>query len=216
MSSVFYRPRDQLGITEEHPIGPRFANAYAATKAAGEERVRRYEGPWVILRPRAVFGPGDTVLFPRLLTAARHGKLPRIVRRGAPAVGDLIAVDALVDYMLRACERPGLTGCFNLTNAEPVVLADFLDETLRRLDLAVPTRRVPYRVARTAALAAELLWSGLRLRGEPPVTRFGVDVLAFSKTFDVSRALAALGPPSVSLRQGLDDFVAWQRARLAT
>jgi len=211
-SSVFYRPCDQLGLTEDAPIGPRFANDYAATKAAGEERVRRYPGSWVLVRPRAVFGPGDTVLFPRLLAAARRGKLPRIVRRGPPAVVDLIAVDALVDYLWRAAEG-SMTGCYNLTNAEPVVLHEFLDETFRRLGLPLPGRRVPYGVARTAAGAAELLWRVLRLSGEPPVTRFGVDVLAFSKTFDVTRALDALGPPSVSLREGLDAFVAWQSAR---
>ncbi|MEQ1892239.1 MAG: NAD(P)-dependent oxidoreductase [Planctomycetota bacterium] len=210
-SSVFYRPCDQFDLNEDAPIGPNFANDYAATKAAGEVLVRAYVGPWVILRPRAVFGPGDTVLFPRLLAAARQGKLPRIVRRGKPAVGDLIAVDALVDYLARACARP-VVGEYNLTNGEPVVLQEFLDETFRRLDLPVPRRRVPYRVAWSAAFAAELLWKGLRLRGEPPVTRFGVDVLAFSKTFDVRRARAALGPPSITLEQGLSAFVAWQRA----
>jgi len=211
-SSVFYRPCDQLGITEDDPIGPRFANDYAATKAESERLVHDYEGPWLVLRPRAVFGPGDTVLFPRLLAAARRGKLPRIVRRGPPAVGDLIAVDALVDYLLRAADS-SVTGSLNLANGEPVVMQDFLDETFRRLGLPVPERRIPYRVARTAAWGAELAWRGLRLRGEPPVTRFGVDVLAFSKTFDVSRAFAALGRPSVSLREGLEAFVTWQGAR---
>lgn len=210
-SSVFYRAEDQFDLDESAPIGPRFANTYAETKAAGERLVRAYEGPWVILRPRAVFGPGDTVLFPRLLAAAQRGKLPRIVRSGPPAVGDLIAVDALVDYMLRAAELP-VTGEFNLTNGEPVVLQDFLDETFRRLGLPLPTRRVSRRVAWCAAAGAELLWTLLPLAGEPPVTRFGIDVLTFSKTFDVRRARAALGSPSVSLAEGLESFVAWQKA----
>jgi len=62
-----------------------------------------------------------------------------------------------------------------------------------------------------AARASEAVFRLLRLRGEPPITRFGVGVLAWSKTFDVSRALAAFGPPSVSLAEGVDQFVAWQR-----
>lgn len=212
-SSVHYRPCDQLGIREDDPVGPRFVNAYAETKAAGETLVRGYEGAWAILRPRAVFGPGDTVLFPRLLAAARRGKLPRIVRDGPPAVGDLISVDALADYLLRAAQRPDAVGAFNLSHGEPVVMQDFLAETFRRLDLPPPGRDVPYRAARLAAHAAELAWTLLPLRGEPPVTRFGVDVLAFSKTFDIARARAVLGEPSQTLAEGLEAFVQWQRAQ---
>lgn len=212
-SSVHYRPRDQFGIREDDPIGPRFANTYAETKAAGETLVRGYEGAWTILRPRAVFGPGDTVLFPRLLAAAKRGKLPIILRGDTPAVGDLIGVDALVDYMLRAAQRPEAVGAFNLSQGEPVVIQDFLADVFRRLDLPPPTRVVPYRVARVAAHAAELAWTLLPLRGEPPVTRFGVDVLAFGKTFDIAKAVSVLGPPSRTLAQGVDDFVAWQRTQ---
>lgn len=211
-SSVHYRPRDQLGIREDDPIGPVFANTYAETKAAGETLVRDYPGTWTILRPRAVFGPGDTVLFPRLLAAAERRRLPRIVRDGPPAVGDLISVDALADYMLRAAQRPDAVGAFNLSHGEPVEMQAFIADIFRRLDLPPPTRTVSYRVARTAAHAAELAWTLLPLRGEPPVTRFGIDVLSFSKTFDIAKARAVLGAPSQTLAEGADAFVAWQKA----
>lgn len=210
-SSVYYQPRDQLGLREEDPIGPVFANTYAETKAAGETLVRAYDGAWTILRPRAVFGPGDTVLFPRLIAAAKRGKLPQIVRNAAPAVGDLISVDALADYMLRAAQRAEAVGAFNLSHGEPVAMQAFIADTFRRLGLPPPTRKVPYRVARIAAHAAELAWTLLPLRGEPPVTRFGIDVLAFSKTFDITKARTVLGAPSQTLAEGLDAFVDWQR-----
>jgi 2-alkyl-3-oxoalkanoate reductase len=212
-SSVHYQPRDQLDMREDDPIGPTFANAYAETKAAGEILIRDYPGAWTILRPRAVFGPGDTVLFPRLLAAAKRGKLPQIVRNGPPAIGDLISVDALTDYMLRAAQRSDAVGAFNLSHGEPVAMQAFLAEVFQRLDLPPAGRRISYRTARMAAYVAELLWAALRLRGEPPVTRFGVDVLCFSKTFDIAKARAVLGEPSQTLAQGLDDFIAWQRTQ---
>lgn len=74
-SAVFYRNEDQLGLTERSPIGPRFVNAYARTKREAELLVERYRGSWITLRPRAVFGPGDTTVFPRIVRAAREGKL---------------------------------------------------------------------------------------------------------------------------------------------
>lgn len=217
-SSVFYRSGDQFGLTEASPIGPRFVNQYAASKFAGEQCVRRYRGDWLILRPRAVFGPGDTVLFPRILAAARRGRLPMLVRAdGRPAIGDLIYVDTLSDYLLRALATPDLRGAVNLTNAEPVALEALLLQVLRGLDLPAPQRRVQVRTALAGATALEVVWRVLPclLTGEPPITRFGVGVLAWSKTFDVTRMRATLGAPSVSITDGVDAFVRWQRAQLA-
>lgn len=211
-SSVFYQDGPQLGLTEQSPIGPRFVNRYAETKAAGERLVRAYPGSWVIARPRAVFGPGDMVLFPRILAAAKAGKLPRFDTGAAgPAMGDLIYVDTLVDYLLALAPRHELTGDYNLTNAQPVPIQDFLFDVFARLGLPAPARTVSVRTAMVAATVTESVWTLLRRSGEPPITRFGVGVFAWSKTFDVTRMLADLGPPSVSIAEGVDAFVRWQQ-----
>lgn len=210
-SSVFYQPGDQLGLTEASPIGPRFANDYAATKAAGEKLVEQYQGSWAIARPRAVFGPGDTVLFPRILEAARKGKLPLLVRRGEPAQGDLVYIDTLTGYLRQLLERDELGGAYNLTNNEPVAIQPFLLEIFDRLGIARPTKRVPLPIAFTAAAVTETLYRILGLKGEPPITRFGVGVFAWSKTFDVEKTLRALGPPKVSIAAGVEAFVRWQK-----
>lgn len=210
-SSVFYRDADQFGITEDSPIGPAFVNEYAATKHAGEALVAGYEGSWVIARPRAVFGPGDTVLFPRILRAARRGRLPLIDTGREPAVGDLIYIETLCDYLLTLALRDELRDSYNLTNNAPVAIQTFLLETFERLGLPAPRRRVSLRFARGAAAFGEWLYRTLRLPGEPPITRFGVGVFTQSKTFDATRTLRDLGPPSVSLAEGLDRFVDWQR-----
>ena len=213
-SSVFYRDGDQLGITEDSPIGPRFVNDYAATKHAGEELTAAYAGEWSIVRPRAVFGPGDTVLFPRILEAARRGRLPLIDNGGAPAVGDLIYIDTLCDYLHLAATSPqSPRRAFNLTNNQPVPILPFLFDVFDRLGIPRPTRKVSLRTAMLAARGGEAIYRLLRLSGEPPVTRFGVGVFAWSKTFDVSRAIAAFGPPSTSLAHGVERFVEWQRAQ---
>lgn len=213
-SSVFYRQGPQLGLTEESPIGPRFVNRYAATKYEGETRVRDYPGSWLIARPRAVFGPGDTVLFPRLLHAARRGRLPLFTGLREPAVGDLIYIDTLSEYLLTAATRADLHGAYNLTNAQPVPLQEFLLALFAQLGLPAPRRRISIRSAMLAAGLAEIAWRTLRLRGEPPVTRYGVGVFAWSKTFDVRKALADFGPPAVALEEGVEAFVRWQRRQL--
>ena len=84
---------------------------------------------------------------------------------------------------------------------------------LAELDLPKPRRSVRVKTALRAATALEAIWRVLRLGGEPPATRFGVGVFAYSKTFDPSRTLADLGPPSVSMDEGVRRFIQWQRAQ---
>jgi len=88
-------------------------------------------------------------------------------------------------------------------------------QLLKRLGIAAPTRQVSVANALRAATLAEWAYRLLHLPGEPPITRFGVGVFAYSKTFDVSRALQDLGPPSVSLDEGVERFITWQKQQWA-
>ena len=212
-TSVFYREAHQHGLTEDSPIGPAFLNRYAAAKADSERVVAGYAGESVIVRPRAVFGPGDTVLFPRVLRAAELGRLPLFSGGTETVTADLIGIETLCDYLVGIARHAAPAPAYNLTNAEPVALEALLLDVLARLDVPRPTRRVPASRALAGAAALERLWRWTMLPGEPPATRFGVATMAYSKTFDVSRQLADLGPPSVSLADGVARFVAWQRGR---
>jgi nucleoside-diphosphate-sugar epimerase len=213
-SSVFYRPGHQLDLTEDSPIGPRFVNEYAATKYRGERLVTEYPGDWIVVRPRAVFGPGDTVLFPRILAAARRGRLPLFVGDGPPPRGDLVYIDTLLDYLFVAATRRELSGFYNVTNNAPVVIQDFLLDIFARLGLRAPSRRVSVRAAFRIAAVTEVVHSLLHLPGEPPITQYGVGVFAWSKTFDVRKSVRDMGPPSVALADGVESFLEWQRPRL--
>ncbi len=213
-SSVFYHEGDQLGITEETPIGPDFVSHYARTKAEGEAVAKGFSRACCVLRPRAVFGPGDTVLFPRILRAAASGRMVRFSRPGPPALGDLIYIDALSDYLLKASLAPSAVGDYNLTNNESIVLQDFLEEVFERLDLPPVTRTLSVEKAMRIAGALEWFYRIFVPGGEPPITRYGIGVLAYSKTFDVTKSLRVLGHPSVSLAQGVDRFVEWQAAQM--
>jgi nucleoside-diphosphate-sugar epimerase len=210
-SAVLYEKRHQYDLTEESRPPAHFINEYARTKFAGEELVRRYPGLQTIVRPRAVFGPGDTVVFPRILRAAREGKFP-LIESDETVMADLIYIDTLVDYILRAIDRR-VTGLYHLTNHHPVALVAFLRDIFSRLGLPAPTRKLR---ASRAILAAQLVEGVHRLLpflGEPPITTFGISVFAYSKTMDASKSRRDLGLPSVSLEEGVDRFLAWQRTQ---
>jgi len=210
-AAVLYRPEHQLALTEEAPVPSEPINEYARAKRRGELLVQAYEGDACVLRPRAVFGPGDTVVFPRILRALARGRLP-LIRSDRPVLGDLIFIDTLADYVLRAAQRRA-TGIYHLTNGQPVEIRALLGRLCTELALPKPTRELKAATALRTAHAVELIYRLMPFLGEPPLTRFGVSVFAFSKTFDGSRALRDLGPPSVSLEDGLGRFIAWQRTQ---
>lgn len=213
-SAVHYVFGDQIGLTEESPL-PKAINLYAASKQRGEAMVRASGLGWTIVRPRAVFGPGDTVVFPHILDAAKRGALPRLVRRdGVTPRADLLYIDNLCWFLARILER-NAQGVFNLTNGIPVEIPDMLDNLFDRLALARPTRRVSVSAALFAAGTMEFASRTFLDWREPAATRFGVASLAFSKTFNITRARTVLGAPPVPLAEGMERFVAWQKPRLA-
>ncbi len=211
-AAVMYEDCHQIGLDEDASLPARPINRYAATKRRAEELVRGYGGPWCIVRPRAVFGPGDTVVFPRILRAARRGRLPRI-ESDQPVLADLIYIDTLTEYLRRIVVQRA-TGLYLLTNGEPVAILEFLDSLLDRLELPRPRKRM--KVARAMLLTGlvERVYALCPFLGEPPVTRFGVSAFAYSKTFNIARARRDLGAPAVPLTEGVERFVAWQRAQM--
>jgi 2-alkyl-3-oxoalkanoate reductase len=208
-SSVYYQNNHQLNITEQTPLPQKAINLYAATKRKAEELVKEYDGSWLILRPRAVFGPEDTVLFPRILRAAEAGRLP-LLKSKDTVLGDLIYIETLCDYIAKASLNPDINGVFNLTNNQSVVMLEFLLGVFRELGLPEPKRSIPVERAMFVAQMLEGLYTFIPNK-EPPITRFGVSVFAYSKTFDVSKTLSVLGKPKVSLDEGVKRFVTWQK-----
>ena len=208
-SSVYYQPQDQLGLTESSPQARPPVNHYADSKQQAEQLVRAYDGAWCILRPRAVYGVGDTVLFPRILASAAAGRLPLLIRNGPPAMGDLLAIENLVDICVQAASRQEISGEYNLTDNQPVEIVAFLLEIFERLNIPRPQRRVSTQFAFRLAWLLEWSHALLLPNREPPITRFGVHVFAYSKTFDVTKMLQVFGPPKLSVEQAVNQFIDW-------
>lgn len=215
-SICFDHRRDRLGVREQDPLPSRPVNAYAATKLQAERVAFQAfaDGlPGLILRPRAIFGPLDRSLLPRLMRANDSRGVPLI--RDGSALLDLTYVDNVVDAMLLGWEAPrdALGRAYNITNGEPAALHDVLRELFAMMELPLRTRRVPYPVAYGAAALMEWSHRLLPMLGEPPLTRYSVGALTRSQTLDIRLARERLGyAPRVGLQEGLRTFAEWWRA----
>ncbi len=191
-ASVYDPRRDRSLVREDHPRAGHL-NAYGRTKAAGEA-IALAAGA-VVLRPRAVYGPGDTTLLPRLVSRVRAGTL---LLPGPDVLLSLTAVENLAGAALAA--SGWAPGAYNIADAEPYARDAAVRAVLRAHGIPARIRHLPPALARTAARAAEALARG----AEPPLTRYAVDQLAHPVVLDLTRAHTQGWTP----HRSLDDYLA--------
>lgn len=202
--SVAFAPRDQLGLKESDPL-PRPYTPYAASKRRAEEMVLSHPAlrP-VILRPRGLYGQGDAHLLPRLLTAARRGPLP-LFRGGAGRI-DLTHIDDVIRAVIAALLAPDSCNgrVFNISSGEVVAVRDIIERAAAHAGVGVHWRAVPLAPSLWTAAALEKAWLLLRRTDEPPVTRYGLALLAYAQSLDLAQARDHLGwVPQVDFAEGL-------------
>lgn len=209
--SLYFDFRDRLAIREDAPLPPP-VNEYARTKAMAEAAVCADPLPeTVILRPRALFGPWDQTLAPRLLRVMREGAVP--IMRGGRIELDLTyvsnAVDAVWLSVTEPLPRPLAT--YNVSNGEPQELLPLLQMMSREFGLPLRTRNIPWPLVSTMARGMELA-ARLGNGREPRLTRYSAGVLAFSQTLDISAIRNDLGyHPKVTINEGMTLHAGWWR-----
>lgn len=196
----------------------------------------------ISLRPHLVWGPGDQNVVPRVLALAKKGRLKIIgsglnkvdvthitnvvdahllaeqalakchiisdtsreaAARECHLIGDKLAVGAPRD--------PGGQAYF-ITNGEPVLLWDWINELVRGVGLPAITKHISVGTAYGIAGVLEALWRVLPLKGEPPTTRFVVKELATDHWFNLDAARRDLGyHPRVTMAAGTAELIAHLR-----
>jgi nucleoside-diphosphate-sugar epimerase len=185
-SSVYDAHRPTVHATESEGPATRVLSTYSESKAAAESELRDADA--VILRPHAVYGPGDTTLLPRVIAAVR-GSVLRLPE-GARVQHTLTHVDNLVRAAILGLHGPA--GIYNVGDATDVPLDAVLREFLAKRGMGdVRIRSVPYRVAYRTAAALELL--ARPIRRTPRLTRYAVSQLGLERTLDLTAAREGLG-----------------------
>lgn len=215
--SVLAGSRERFGLTEATPWEAPPINHYVATKRASESLARRAAGEGldtIVLRPRALFGPGDTTLVPRLMRVARRGRFP-LFGEGDPLL-DLTWIGDAAAAVRLALEAPaGVRGrVYHVTSGNPQPRSRVFDTLFQAEGVRVRYRTISHGRARALAGALEGLSLALTLgRWEPPLTRYAVDELALGHTLDISAARRDLGydPRTDVLERLRETGAAWRR-----
>jgi len=209
--SVTFDGGDQVLTNETEPYARRFLSPYQTTKKLAEDVANQFREKIevVIIRPKAIYGPGDNALVPRLIAAARGGRL-RQIGDGTNLV-DLTYVGNVVDALLLAAGSSRASGrTYLITNGEHVPLWPVLCRVLDSAGFHGKLRAVPMPVALAAAALME--WRAQWTRVEPTFTRYTVAVLGRTQTYSIEAARRDLGyAPRISVDEGIELALPWIR-----
>lgn len=204
--SVAFSFVHQSGLNEEAPWTLPPANQYIATKRAAELLVKEATGvPSITLRPKALIGPGDTTLLPRVIRTARRGFFPKL-GNDDPRL-DLTWVGDATNAIRLALEAPDrfLGKIYHITSGQPMPVSEVFSRLFEACGLSV--RFLPVSTGTALAAAGCLEWISHLLtagRWEPPLTRYSVGSLAFEQSLDISAARRDLGyVPQMDIREAL-------------
>jgi nucleoside-diphosphate-sugar epimerase len=203
-----------VNVDETAPLRPDSPGLYSATKARAEQQVlaaSRDGFETVAVRPRFVWGLGDTSVLPRIVELVLSGRFAWV--GGGRHRTSTTHIDNTVEGLVLGARqgRPG--NAYFVTDGEPVEFREFLSQLLATQGVAAPSRSVPAPLAHALAVAGESLWRALPVRGQPPMTRFAYWVSSQECTIRIDKARAQLGyEPVRTVADGLQEMRSGERA----
>jgi 2-alkyl-3-oxoalkanoate reductase len=145
------------------------------------------------IRPRAIVGPDDQVLLPKLAQLARRTSMP--LPGGGRSLIELTDVRDVASATLAALERADKLGgmAFNISGGQPIQVRDLAQRLAAMLGLEPRMLSVPLPLAQVLASCAEGLARAFNMQREPVLTRYTLATLGYSQTFDLEPARLHLG-----------------------
>ena len=185
------------------PYGP-----YALTKSLAEDAVCAANSPGfetVVVRPRFVWGKGDTSVLPKLVAAVRSGRYRWIENGRYPT--SATHVRNAVEGLILAAERGRAGEIYFVTDGPPVEFRSFITRMLETQGATPPDRSISRPLAWRIAVVVEAIWKTLGLKAAPPLTRMVVKMLGEEVTLNDTKARQELGyRERISFDQGIEEM----------
>jgi len=206
--SVLWRGQHLRGVDETYPLAPKSPYPYAATKAQAELALRGAQDiDVIILRPRFVWGPGDTTLLPVIIEMAKSGKWSWV--NGGRCMTSTTHIDNLSHAIELALTkgRPGQAYFILDDGVRP--MRDMITGMAASQGVTLPDNSLPAWFADFVGATCETLWTVLPFKGEPPLTRFSAMILSRDAVLKGDKARAEMGyQPVISVEDGMKQLVA--------
>jgi nucleoside-diphosphate-sugar epimerase len=195
---------------ESAPVAP--GDIYQATKAEAEalalEVHRRRGVPVTVVRPGAIYGPGETRLL-KLFRAIARGRYA-IVGTGRTFYHPVYIDDLVAGFLLALDRKEAVGEAFLVCGPSYVSQSDLAALIAKHTGGRVLPFRIPARPIQWAGDVVEAICVPLGL--DPPLHRRRVDFWTKSRAFTIEKARRLLGyQPKVDVEEGIARTAAWYR-----
>jgi nucleoside-diphosphate-sugar epimerase len=195
---------DETRPRARKPIG-QYPSSKAAAEAVALEGSR--DGLEVVaVRPRFIWGKGDTAILPKLVEVMRKGQFAWI--GGGRYRTSTCHVRNVCEGALLAAEKGKPGEIYFLTDGEPVEFRAFISSMAATQGVDAGSRSIPYVLAYGLGWVGEALWRLLPLRGRPLVSRTAILLTGTEVTVNDAKARRELGYRALVTREeGLAEMV---------
>jgi len=195
---------------EDSPIQP--ADYYQKTKYEAEPVVNEYFARGMktcILRPAAIYGPGDPERFFMIFRRVAKGVFPMF--GSGKTYYHPLYVDNLVDaHMLVMEEGAGNGQAYLIADEEYFEIEELVKRVAKAMDVNV---RIPHYPITPLVIAGHVFEKVCKPFGiTPPIFPRRVDWYRQNRAFDISKAKRELGyQPRIGIDEGLRNTAEWYR-----
>lgn len=204
--AAIVRGQDVRDADESYPLAPDSPYPYCSTKAQAEMRVRAANVPdvfeTVVLRPRFIWGPGDTTLLPTIEKMASSGGWRWI--DGGRALTSTTHIDNLIHAIESALTKGQGGEAYFILDDGNVPIRTMIEGMAASKRLNLGDKQLPGWLAAGVGAVAETIWRLFDLKGEPPLTAHAAMVMRRDCTLVGDKAKAELEyAPVISREAGL-------------
>lgn len=196
-----------IKVDERTPLPEQPNGFYPRSKGLAERAVLEANGQGlatVIVRPRLIWGLGDTSVMPQIIHAMRSKQWAWF---GPDHQTSTSHITNVCHGTLLAA-RHGVGGeIYFLTDGDYVGFHEFISRLVETQGVTANGLHLPLWLADVGAAASEFVWRTLRLNGEPPLTRTVVNLFFREVTVSCDKARRELGYfPIMSIDQGMAEL----------
>ena len=212
--SVYSAKYDRFDIKEEDYDKKNKLNFYIKSKILAEDLINKIDIQkleTVIIRPRGLFGIGDTSLIPRLINANRKIGIP-LFNEGKNVV-DVTCVENVAYSLRLAMESEKANGkTYNITNGEPTEFKKILDKLFEEIGEKANYRKMNINLMYFVASVIEVFYKLFRIYKEPMITKYTIATLGYSQSLNIEKAKRDLGyNPKITLEEGIEKYAEYER-----
>lgn len=206
--SIYTEKKNRFDIVENDYNKQNKLNYYIRTKLMAEDLINHVKGlETIIIRPRGLFGIGDTSIIPRIIKANRTIGIPLF--NGGNNVVDITCVENVALALRLAIEssKDSTGKTYNITNGEPIEFKKILEKLFDEIEETPHYRKLPLGMIYGVAMIIEWIYKLFRIYKEPAITRYTILTLGYSQTLNIEKARKILKyKPIITLEEGIKKY----------